>query len=116
MRASFIALIAALLLSGCMSAERQAEIQRQQAEQESYQREQYRQSVFSQCDRMGFSRGTDAHANCVLQTHNQNIQSRDMVLQQAIQQERQRQLMSMPYCSSLPPGQQGYQRAQGTCR
>lgn len=69
-------LLMVLLLAGCVSPEQAARNREAQAYREAQQREAYREAVFSQCDRMGFTRGTDAFANCVLQTHNQNQANR----------------------------------------
>ena len=65
-----------------------------QAEQEHQQRAAYREQLLSNCDGMGFQRGTEAHANCVLSQHQQNMRVLgNAVLMQQQQQLQQRQLI-----------------------
>lgn len=52
--------IAVVVLAGCVSPEQAAYNRQQQAQQEQYQREAYRNRLMSNCDSMGFQRGTDA--------------------------------------------------------
>lgn len=65
------AILLALLLSGCATPEEIAHRRALQAQEQARQQEAYREHVLGQCDGMGFSRGTEAHANCALQIHNQ---------------------------------------------
>lgn len=110
--AMVVCLALSALLSGCVSPEQAAYNRRMQAQQEEAQRAAYRARLTENCDAMGFRRGTDAHANCILSQHQQNQGQ----MMQLIQMEEQRQLQTMPRCSDLPPGMAGYHRAQGRCK
>lgn len=80
----------------------------------------YTESLFRQCDAVGYTRDTDAHRGCVMQLHGQaqadNAQQRAMILQGIIQQQQGQQYRAMPLCATLPPGTRGYMQAAGTCR
>lgn len=68
-----------LALTGCISQEQMRRNQELQDQRAAQQQEAYRQAVFNQCQSMGFTKGTDSFANCVLQTHNQNQANRAAV-------------------------------------
>jgi hypothetical protein len=111
MKTLFPVLIA--LLAGCVSPEQAARNREAQLQQQHYQQEAYRESVRSQCESMGFTRGTDAFANCVLQTHNQNMGNAATLGAAALQNQYQ----SLPYCGSVVnPFVRGQMRARGQCR
>lgn len=106
-------LLIVLFLSGCVSPEQAARNREALAQQQNYQREAYRESVRSQCDAMGFTRGTDAFANCVLQVHNQNTGNAATMGAAALQTYQQ----SLPYCGSVVNAfVRGQMRARGECR
>lgn len=106
-------LLIVLFLGGCVSPEQAAHNRALQAQYESQQREAYRESVRSQCDAMGFTRGTDAFANCVLQVHNQNTGNAATLGAAALQGYQQ----SLPYCGSVNNAfVRGQMRARGECR
>ena len=77
-----------LLVAGCVSPEQRAYNQQMQAREEQQQREAYREQLASSCDRIGFKRGTDAHANCILSQYQANQQQAMQLLMQMGQQER----------------------------
>lgn len=116
---SFVYLVA-LTLVGCatpeqIEARRQQELAQQQAAQAAY-----RERVFGQCRAYGFTEGTEQFRQCLMQVdmanQQQNAATRQMILQQYLQQQNEQEIRAMPYCSSLPPVIAGYRRAQGTCR
>lgn len=70
-----------VILAGCVSPEQAARNREAQAQREAAQQEAYRQAVFGQCDALGFTRGTTAHSNCALQIHNQNQANKAALIQ-----------------------------------
>jgi hypothetical protein len=66
-------LLIPLVLAGCATPEEIAHRNALRAEYEAQQQAAYREGIFSSCDRMGFSRGTEGHANCALRLHQQNL-------------------------------------------
>lgn len=106
-----IIILTVVLIGGCAWGSRNlAAHQAAQAQQEQYEREAYRERLFSNCDRMGFQRGTDGHANCILAQHQQNQQQAMQLLQMQQQQQQ-----AIPRCSAFPPGLAGYKAARGEC-
>lgn len=107
----YAALLLVALSAGCATPQEIAYRNQVQAQQEQEQRAAYRERLAQSCDGIGFTRGTDAHAQCILSQH-QNSQNQAIQLL-GIQQQQYR---TLPYCSSLPPGTRGYARANGDCR
>ena len=124
---ALVAGIACAALAGCISAEQRAanqraEWERQQAEQQRFDaaRRAYTDDLRRQCAAIGYHPDTDPFRQCILQLHSNNqasdAQTRAVLMQQLLQGAREQQYRQMPYCSSLPAGIAGYQRAQGTCK
>lgn len=127
MKRLLIASMACVAFAGCISAEQRAaneEAARRQyhAEQERQQaaRQAYTDDLRRQCAAIGYTPDTDQFRQCILQLHSNNqaanAQERAVLMQQLLQGAREQQYRQMPYCSSLPAGLAGYQRAQGTCK
>ena len=91
MKTSCLALLVAFLIGGCVSPEQAAYNRQLQAEREQQERAAYRERLASSCDAIGFKRGTDAHANCILSQHQQNQQQLMQLLPYAIQQQQQQE-------------------------
>lgn len=90
-----IAMVFCVVLAGCASPEQVAREQ-----------EEYRQALLSQCDRMGFRRGTDAHANCVLQSHTSiqaNQSARDIARRQNAAAQAQQNQINVPTYRPVQP-------------
>lgn len=91
----------AFLVSGCVTPEQAAFNRQQEAEREQQERAAYRERLAQSCDGIGFKRGTDAHANCILSQHQQNqariMQLLPYVIQEQQQQEAARQRALKPY-------------------
>lgn len=106
-----VALLAAI--TGCATPEQIAERRaQQQAAQEELSRR-YTEALRRQCDSAGFSRGTDGHANCVLQLHNQNRANQGQLDAVILQQ----QLQNRPYCYTIAsPALRGQMAARGSCQ
>ena len=72
------------------------------------------------CKQYGFEAGTQAFSNCIMNldqiVKQRQLDRQNMILQQGIQEEAVRRYGAMPLCSQLPPGSQGFARAQGSCR
>lgn len=105
-------IIVMLMLAGCATPQEMAYRQQVQTQQEQEQKAAYREALAQSCDAIGFKRGTDTHAQCILSQH----QKRQDHLMQAIGMQQQREYRALPPCSSLPPGLAGYARADGSCR
>lgn len=95
--------LAVILLAGCVSPEEAAYNRQLQAEQAEQNRAAYRARLASNCDSMGFKRGTDAHANCILSQHQQKQQELSQLLPLLIQQQQQQQRPIYTPIPSLPP-------------
>ena len=76
--------------------------------------------LHERCGQYGFEKGTTAFSNCVMNldqiVKQRQLDRQNMILQQGIQDEAVRRQRAMPLCSQLPPGSQGFARAQGSCR
>ena len=94
-----------VVLAGCVSPEQAAWNRQRQAEQEAQQRAAYREGLLSSCDNIGFKRGTDAHANCVLTQHQQNMRilGTAVLMQQQQQQQRAYRPVVPPVPAYRPP-------------
>lgn len=117
---------AAALLAGCISAE-QAQVNQimnspeYQAALQQQRNQEYRDGLMAQCSRIGFQAGTEAFSNCVLQLHTtqqqQNTATRNVILQQAIEQQRQQDYRALPACPvGLAPFLRSRAISEGRCR
>lgn len=113
-------LVLLFVLAGCATPEQIQARRDAEAYQQEAQRQAYRDRVYGQCRAYGFSEGTDQFRNCLMQVdqanQQQNAATRQMLLQQLIQQQNESNVRAMPYCSMLPPAIAGFRRAQGTCK
>lgn len=100
-----------VLLSGCATHDPAME-----AAQEQARREAYTKQVITQCHSYGFKIGTPEFKQCVFQVDMANRQQDEARRQIILQQFLQQQGDTRPFCYTLPPGLQGYERAGGRCR
>jgi hypothetical protein len=84
MKILVIAALAAVLV-GCASPEELARRQQMEQEQIAQQRAQYRENLARRCDGFGFSRGTEGHANCMMQLSAQDRAADDAYGAQLLQ-------------------------------
>jgi hypothetical protein len=100
------AVLCLAILSGCESfRERLRENDERAAAQQAQQGAAYREQLAAGCENIGFKRGTDAHANCVLSQHQQNMQllGNAALMERQQQQQRQQQQEAARQRARTPP-------------
>lgn len=110
MKRAFV--LGAILLSGCVSPQEQAEMQRQGAYQEQRQEEAYMARLAARCNQFGFATGSEQFSQCMMSLHQQNQANFGAAAAALLANQPQ---PVRPRCSSLPPGIAGYEAAQGRC-
>jgi hypothetical protein len=113
-----LSIAAVILLSGCGSAERRAELARQEALQRETNQAIYMMALGERCDGFGFSRGTQQHSQCMMQLHQQNVANSGAAAAAILggAAAGAASIDRRPSCASLPAGMAGYQRSTGACR
>ncbi|MGP1614731.1 MAG: hypothetical protein ACTS5Y_06700 [Pollutimonas bauzanensis] len=110
MRKSIFAI--AILLGGCASPERLAQLRQQEAYQQQQQDAAYVARLNARCSQFGFTEGSAQHSQCMMSIDQQNRANFGAAAAALIQSQPQ---AVKPRCSSLPPFIAGVEASRGGC-